>query len=184
MGERTGLSTVEHAVLEALDETGARPDGPHRKSVNVLLGGEATRAIGLRYAYDALCCLAQPWRMNVPLVEIHGNVGGPNANDTPANPRYTEARLTRGGVLALASERGDAPRLPFVLMNGDLHLNGTQPPFDPESVVRGGGTSGRRDRAVPRRSSSRSSALRACLPGPSCASICERSQRPDRQRCA
>jgi DNA gyrase/topoisomerase IV subunit A len=43
--------------------------------------------------------------------------------------------LARAGVLALASERGELPRLPIGLINGDLAIGGTTPPFDPTRVV-------------------------------------------------
>jgi len=38
--------------------------------------------------------MAQPWYMNIPLVDSHGNVGS-IYGDPPASYRYTEARLTK-----------------------------------------------------------------------------------------
>jgi DNA gyrase subunit A len=43
--------------------------------------------------YAALVRLSQPWVMNVPLVDGHGNMGSADG-DAPAQMRYTEARLT------------------------------------------------------------------------------------------
>lgn len=134
MTERTGLGLVELLTLEALDEIDARPHRPHRKSANVLEHLRVTRGVGPTYGYPALCSLAADWLQNIPLVDPHGNFGTPDFE--PAAPRYTEARLSFAGALVLASERGELPRLPIRLINGDLTSGGTAPPFAPAAVVR------------------------------------------------
>ncbi len=134
MSERTGLGLVELLVLEALDEIDARPHRPHKKSAKVLEHLHMTRGVGPKYGYPALCSLAVDWLQHVPLVDPHGNFGTPDFE--PANPRYTEARLSFAGALVLASERGELPRLPIALMNGDLTSGGTAPPFEPAAVAR------------------------------------------------
>ncbi len=53
----------------------------------------------------------------------------------PATPRYTEARLTPLGLAALAAERHQTGPIPIGLINGDLHVGGCRPPFDPHRVV-------------------------------------------------
>lgn len=126
------LGVVERAVLEALDALEARPDRPHRKCANVV-SRMAGGGVSARYGYEALCTMAKPWLMNIPLVDFHGNCG--SLDDPPANPRYTEARLSRAGLLALAAERGDDPRVPVTLINGDLHVDGNAPPFSPRRVI-------------------------------------------------
>ena len=134
MTQRTGLGLVELAVLEALDEIDACPDRPHRKSANIVKLINASRGIGPGYSYPALCSMAVDWLMNVPLVDPHGNFGDPD--DPPCAVCDTEARLSRAGALVLASERGEAPRLPITLINGDLASGGTAPPFEPAAVAR------------------------------------------------
>ena len=135
MPDQWRLGLVERSVLEALDRGGARPDRQHRKSANTVGVLEKEFGVSPRYGYDALCMMAQPWRVHVRLVDFHGNYGSANESDPPANPRYTEARLSRAGWLALAAERGDGPPLPIRLINGDLHLDGFAPPFSPRRVI-------------------------------------------------
>lgn len=69
------------------------------------------------------------------LVDFHGNYGSADEGDRPANPRYTEARMASAGALALAAERGDGPRVPVRLINGDLHVDGSAPPYSPRRVI-------------------------------------------------
>jgi DNA gyrase/topoisomerase IV subunit A len=133
--EQTGLGAIELAVLRSLDEMGARRDTPYRKSANVLQYIAEHEGIGPRHAYEVLCTLAAPWNMNVPLVDFHGNAGGLDPADKPANPRYTEVRMSRIGAHALAGARGDGPKLPILLVNGDLWNGGGAPPFAPEQVA-------------------------------------------------
>jgi hypothetical protein len=65
----------------------------------VIEPGEAN----LQRLHEALVLidLAQPWKLPVPLVERRGNFGS-RGNDPPASPRYTEARLSPAGQVALA----------------------------------------------------------------------------------
>jgi DNA gyrase/topoisomerase IV subunit A len=129
------LGVVERSVLEALDQIGARHDRIHRKSANVV--GVLARDFGVspRYAYDAICTLALPWLLHIPLVDFHGNYGSADEADRPAGPRYTEARLSAAGAIVLAAERGLGPRVPVMLINGDLHADGSAPPFSPARVI-------------------------------------------------
>ena len=135
MPDNYRLGVVERSVLEALDQIGARHDRPHRKSANVVWVLERDFGVSPRYAYDALCTLAQPWLLHVPLVDFHGNYGSPDEADGPAAPRYTEARLSAAGGIVLAAERGVGPRVPVTLINGDLHAGGSAPPFAPARVI-------------------------------------------------
>lgn len=91
--------------------------------------------VNRRYGYDALCTLSQPWLLHIPLVDFHGNCGSADEYDRPAGPRYTEARLSRAGQIMLAAERGTDPRVPVVLINGDLHFDGSAPPYSPTRVI-------------------------------------------------
>jgi DNA gyrase/topoisomerase IV subunit A len=133
MPDRWRVGAVERAVLEALDELGARPDRPHVKCARVVRRLAVEHGVSPRYGYAALCTLSQPWLQHVALVDFHGNNGSPD--DRPANPRYTEARLSRAGAIVLAAERGDGPKVPVALINGDLHVDGFAPPYSPTRVI-------------------------------------------------
>jgi DNA gyrase subunit A len=135
MTDRTGLDTVMLSVLESLDEMGARPDQPMVKSARVVDHCYATRGIPPRVGYDAVCVAAAPWLTHVRVIDFHGNFGSADPNDDPAAARYTEIRQARSGAMAFESERGELPRLPIGLINGDLAMGGSAPPFDPARVV-------------------------------------------------
>jgi DNA gyrase/topoisomerase IV subunit A len=131
--EHWRIGAVERAVLETLDELGALPDRPYAKCARVVGRMAHERGVSPRYGYDALCTLSQSWLQQIALVDFHGNLGSPD--DRPANPRYTEARLSRAGVIALAAERGRGPKVPVALINGDLHVDGSAPPYSPARVI-------------------------------------------------
>lgn len=135
VASRTGLDRLTLTVLECLDELDARPDHRYKKSAGVVDHAYASRAIPPRFVYEAMCANAAPWLTHLLLVDIHGNIGSADDQDGPVSPRYTEARLAPAGWLALASERGELPRLPIGLINGDLAFGGTAPPFDPVRVA-------------------------------------------------
>jgi hypothetical protein len=131
VGERTGVGVVELAVLEALD--GLRPRG-YRKSARVLAAVERSTGLAPGYSYQVLVDLALPWKMPVPLVTRQGNFGS-RGNDPPANPPYTEARLSPAGGVVLAAERGDLAPVPVGLINGNIYRQGTRPPFRPQRII-------------------------------------------------
>lgn len=135
LNRRTGVDVVTLAVLASLEEMDATPAGFYKKSATVLEHVNATRGIAPRYGYDAMVTGCADWLTHVRLVDFHGNHGSPDPNDNAAAPRYTECRLSPAGAMALASERGDLPRLPIALINGDLAPGGSSPPFDPWRVA-------------------------------------------------
>jgi DNA gyrase subunit A len=137
MSDRTGLDSVLLAMLDGLDEMGAGPDGLHKKSATVVDHVYTTRGIPPRVGYDAVCVAAAPWLTHVQVIDFHGNFGSADPNDAPAAARYTEVRQARSGAMAVAAERAKLPRLPIGLINGDLALGGTAPPFDPVRTVDG-----------------------------------------------
>lgn len=99
-------------------------------SVSSLLGG----GLAPGYAYEVLCDLARPWTTPVNLVHGQGNFGS-RGNDPPANFRYTQARITRAGRVALAAERGETAPLPIALINGNTYREGLRPPLRPRAII-------------------------------------------------
>ncbi len=90
---RDGLKPVHRRILWSMQESGLRPDRPHRKSVSAV--GEVMKKYhphGDAPIYDALVRMAQDFSLRYPLVDPHGNFGSIDG-DPPASMRYTEARL-------------------------------------------------------------------------------------------
>jgi hypothetical protein len=134
MGQRSGVGLVELAILEALDARRARPGGRAVSCEKVLAALEDEIGLARGYAYQVLIDLAQPWKLPVPLIEKIGNFGS-RGNDPPASPRYTEARLSRVGQVALAAERGQIAPVPIGMINGNTHRDGIRPPLRPAAVI-------------------------------------------------
>lgn len=134
MSAATGLGTLDVAILEACDRLGAVSDRPHVKTQRVLDVVYERLGIGPRTSFEPLCDLARPWVSHLRLIDFHGNVGSP-AGFGPADPRYTECRLTPLGVAALAAEQGGPGPLPIGLINGDTHVGGRRPPLDPHRAI-------------------------------------------------
>ena len=132
MGERSGAGLVECAILEALHSTDGRPR--YRRSARVLAAVEDRIGLAPGYAYEVLVDLARPWTMPLSLVSGQGNYGS-RGNDPAANYRYTEARISPVGQVALAAERGDLAPVPIGLINGNVYREGTRPPFRPQGVI-------------------------------------------------
>lgn len=89
---RDGLKPVHRRILFAMYEMHVKHDGPYRKSARVV--GEVLGKYhphGDSSVYDALVRMAQPFSMNIPLIDGHGNFGSVDG-DSPAAMRYTECR--------------------------------------------------------------------------------------------
>lgn len=134
MSERSGVGVVELAILEALDSLGARPGRGYRQCEQVLAVVEDTSAVPRGYGYQVLVDTARDWLTQVPLIDPQGNFGS-QGNDPPASPRYTEARLSPAGQLALAAERGEVAPVPIGLINGNTHRGGLRPPFRAQGLI-------------------------------------------------
>ena len=134
MGQRSGVGLVGLAILETLDARPARRGGRPVRCETVLaaLAGELGLARG--YADQVLIDLAQPWKLPVTLVEGRGNFGS-RGSDPPASPRYTEARLSPAGQVALAAERGEIAPVPLGMINGNTHREGIRPLFRPAAIM-------------------------------------------------
>jgi hypothetical protein len=77
------LGFVERAVLEALDRLDTRPNQKVNSARLVRDIAEMT-GITARYSYNALCTLAAPWLLHIPLVDSRSHLGTPD--DPPAPP--------------------------------------------------------------------------------------------------
>lgn len=128
MSERTGLGVIDIAILEALDTS------RYLRCSAALASVEERIGLAPGYAYQVLVDLARPWTMPINLVHGQGNFGS-RGNDPPANFRYTQARISRAGRVALAAERGELAPLPIALINGSTYREGLRPPFGPHAII-------------------------------------------------
>ena len=99
---RDGLKPVNRRILYAMHRAGHRPDKPFVKSARIVgdVMGEF-HPHGDAAIYMAMVRMTQPFALNVPLVEGHGNFGSPD--DPPAASRYSEARMAQEGLLMVES---------------------------------------------------------------------------------
>lgn len=91
---RDGLKPVQRRIIYAMSELGLTHNKPFKKSARVV--GEVIGKYhphGDSSIYDALVRMAQDWKMNIPLIQVHGNKGSVD-DDPAAAMRYTEARLS------------------------------------------------------------------------------------------
>jgi len=72
--------------------------------------------------------------MPVGLVHGQGNFGS-RGDDPPAGSRYTEARISPAGRVALAAERGQIAAVPIGVINGNTYRGGLRPPFRPDAII-------------------------------------------------
>lgn len=133
---RDGMKPVHRRVLFGMSKMGNTPDQPYKKSARIV--GEVMGKYhphGDSSIYGTLVHLAQPWNMRYPLVDGQGNFGSIDG-DSPAAMRYTEARMQKLAVEALADLEKDTvdltpnfsqeymepsvlpTRIPLLLVNG------------------------------------------------------------------
>jgi len=99
---RDGLKPVHRRILFSMHEQGHTPDKAYVKSARIV--GDVMGKYhphGDASIYDALVRMAQPFSMNLVLIDGQGNFGSTD-NDPPAQMRYTEARLARPALSLLA----------------------------------------------------------------------------------
>jgi DNA gyrase subunit A len=110
---RDGLKPVQRRILYAMRDMGMDPTKQHRKCAGII--GEVLKSYhphGDSSVYDALVRMAQDFTLRYPLVDGHGNFGSIDP-DSPAAYRYTEARLARLALEALADiEKETVPFVP------------------------------------------------------------------------
>ena len=154
---RDGLKPVQRRILYAMKELGLSPDKPHRKSARIV--GDTMGKYhphGDSSIYDALVHMTEDYSLNAPLVDGHGNFGSIDG-DGAAAMRYTEARLSKPGMMLLDNlDKGlvdflpnfdDSEKEPAVLPATlpNLLINGTTgiavgmatniPPHNPTDVI-------------------------------------------------
>ena len=154
---RDGLKPVQRRILYAMKELGLSPDKPHRKSARIV--GDTMGKFhphGDSSIYDALVHMTEDYSLNAPLVDGHGNFGSIDG-DGAAAMRYTEARLSKPGMMLLDNlDKGlvdflpnfdDSEKEPAVLPATlpNLLINGTTgiavgmatniPPHNPTEVI-------------------------------------------------
>ena len=154
---RDGLKPVQRRILYAMKELGLSPDKPHRKSARIV--GDTIGKYhphGDSSIYDALVHMTEDYSLNAPLVDGHGNFGSIDG-DGAAAMRYTEARLSKPGMMLLDNlDKGlvdflpnfdDSEKEPAVLPATlpNLLINGTTgiavgmatniPPHNPTEVI-------------------------------------------------
>ena len=94
---KDGLKPVQRRILYAMYKLNLFPNSQFKKSartVGDVLGKYHPH--GDSSIYEALIRMAQDWKNNIPLIEVHGNKGSID-DDPAAAMRYTEARLSNYG---------------------------------------------------------------------------------------
>lgn len=154
---RDGLKPVQRRTLYDMYELGIRYDKPYRKSARIV--GDTMGKYhphGDSSIYDALVHMTEDYSLNAPLVDGHGNFGSIDG-DGAAAMRYTEARLSKPGMMLLDNlDKGlvdflpnfdDSEKEPAVLPATlpNLLINGTTgiavgmatniPPHNPTEVI-------------------------------------------------
>ena len=98
---RDGLKPVQRRILYSMYIDGNTFEKPHRKSAKTVGSVMGTfHPHGDSSIYEAMVRMSQDWKINVPLIDMHGNNGSID-DDPPAAMRYTEARLAKNANLLL-----------------------------------------------------------------------------------
>ncbi len=98
---RDGLKPVHRRILYAMNEQGYTADKSYVKAarpVGDVMGQYHPH--GDQAIYDALVRMAQPFSMNLMLIDGQGNFGSVDG-DPPAQMRYTECRMSRAAMALL-----------------------------------------------------------------------------------
>lgn len=98
---RDGLKPVQRRILYSMYIDGNTYNKPHRKSAKTVGSVMGTfHPHGDSSIYEAMVRMSQDWKINIPLIDMHGNNGSID-DDPPAAMRYTEARLGKSANLLL-----------------------------------------------------------------------------------
>jgi DNA gyrase subunit A len=99
---RDGLKPVHRRILFGMLELGCEYNKPYKKSARIV--GDVMGKYhphGDSAIYDSLVRMAQPFSMELPLVDGQGNFGSMDG-DSAAAMRYTESRLSKAAHALLA----------------------------------------------------------------------------------
>jgi len=105
---RDGLKPVHRRILYSMFDLNMSSDRAYSKSARPV--GDVLARLhphGDQSVYDALVRMAQPFSMNLLLIDGQGNFGSID-NDPPAAMRYTECRMTKAAEAMLADIQRDA----------------------------------------------------------------------------
>lgn len=92
---RDGLKPVQRRIIYSMFSLGLDFDKPYKKSARVV--GDVIGKYhphGDFSVYEAMVNMSQWWKNNIPLLDMHGNIGSID-NDPAAQMRYTEVRLSK-----------------------------------------------------------------------------------------
>lgn len=98
---RDGLKPVQRRILFSMSELGLQSHKSFKKSARIV--GDVIGKYhphGDSSIYEALVRMGQDWKMNMPLIEMHGNKGSID-DDPAAAMRYTETKLEKIANLML-----------------------------------------------------------------------------------
>ncbi|VEU71243.1 DNA topoisomerase IV subunit A [Mycoplasmopsis glycophila] len=92
---RDGLKPVQRRILYSMFGLGLEHDKQYKKSARIV--GDVIGKYhphGDKSVYDAMVNMSQWWKNNIPLLNMHGNIGSLD-DDPAAAMRYTEAKMSR-----------------------------------------------------------------------------------------
>ncbi|VEU76375.1 DNA topoisomerase IV subunit A [Mycoplasmopsis columboralis] len=92
---RDGLKPVQRRILYAMHTLGLTNDKAYKKSARIV--GDVIGKYhphGDSSVYEAMVNMSQWWKMNIPLLDMHGNVGSID-DDPAAAMRYTEVKMAK-----------------------------------------------------------------------------------------
>ena len=135
---RDGLKPVQRRILYAMNQMGMTSNKPYKKSARI--AGEVMGKYhphGDSSIYDAMVRLSQDFKMNINLIDMHGNNGSIDG-DSAAAMRYTEARLSKASETLLTDI--DKRTVPFVPNFDDEELEPTVLPAKFPNLLINGAT--------------------------------------------
>lgn len=117
---RDGLKPVQRRILYAMYAVNMVYNEPYKKSARIV--GEVIGKYhphGDSSVYEALVRMSQSFKINVPLIDMHGNNGSIDG-DGAAAMRYTEARLSKASMALIKDI--DKKTVPFIPNYDDSEL--------------------------------------------------------------
>ncbi len=126
----TGIGLLDRTIIDTLLRLEASSAGQPVRGAALLADLDA-QGVPPRLAYEHLSLSTQVSLCWIRPYRPRGNLG--SRVDPPASPRYVEMSLSEVGRM-LATE-GPAPSLPVGFINGNIHVDGTRPAFEPTRVL-------------------------------------------------